>query len=96
MTRISFQYFESCPKWRTTHDRLQQAAEGLDIEIEMQRVESPEEAAEIGFRGSPTVLVDGVDVLGDPDLPAAGTLACRVYDTDDGSPTVAQLREALT
>lgn len=93
--QISFQYFDGCPNWQTTHQRLQDAMEGLDVELVMQLVETPEEAAEVGFRGSPSVLIDGVDPFDDPDAPAAGTLACRVYQTADGSPSVDQLREAL-
>jgi len=39
--------------------------------------------------------VAGVDPFADPDISAAGTLACRVYQSEDGSPTVDHLREAL-
>lgn len=95
MTRIAFQYFDGCPNWKTTHERLEEAIEDLGVSIEMQLVETPEEAAAVDFRGSPTVLIDGVDPFADPDTPAAGTLACRVYQTEDGSPTVEQLRQAL-
>jgi len=95
MTEIAFQYFDGCPNWQTTHDRLEEAIEDLDLTVAMQRVETPEEAAEIGFRGSPTVLIDGVDPFADPTAPAVGTWACRVYQTEDGSPTVEQLRNAL-
>lgn len=95
MIEISFQYFDGCPNWQTTHERLEAAIEGLDVQLVMQLVETPEEAAEVGFRGSPSVLIDGVDPFDDSDAPPAGTLACRVYQTEDGSPTVDQLRAAL-
>jgi hypothetical protein len=95
MTEIAFQYFDGCPNWQITHERLKQAIEGLGVKVVMQLVETPEEAAEVGFRGSPTVLIDGVDPFADPDTRAAGALACRVYRTEDGSPTVEQLRDAL-
>lgn len=95
MTEIAFQYFDGCPNWQTTHERLEEAIESLDLTVTMQLVETAEEAAEVGFRGSPSVLIDGVDPFAAPDTPAAGTLACRVYQTEDGSPTVEQLREAL-
>jgi len=96
MTQVAFQYFSGCPNWKTTHQRLEEAIGDRSMSIEMQLVESPEEAAAVDFRGSPTVLIDGVDPFADPDTPAAGTLACRVYQGADGSPTVDQLREALT
>ena len=92
---IAFQYFDGCPNWQTTHQRLEEAIEGLGVTVDMQRVETPEEAAEVEFRGSPTVLIDGVDPFAGPDTPAAGSLACRVYQTEDGSPTVEQLRDAI-
>lgn len=92
---ISFQYFDDCPNWQTTYQRLEEAMKGLDVQLVMQLVETPDEAAEVGFRGSPSVLIDGVDPFDDSDAPAAGTLACRVYQTEDGSPSVDQLRDAL-
>jgi hypothetical protein len=92
---IAFQYFDGCPNWQTTHERLLEAMEGLDARLVMQLVETSEEAARVGFRGSPSVLIDGVDPFADSDAPAAGTLACRVYQSDDGSPSVDQLRKAL-
>lgn len=95
MTTIAFQYFDGCPNWQTTHDRLEEAIAGLGLTVTMQLVETPQEAADVGFRGSPTVLIDGIDPFADPNTPAAGTLACRVYQTEDGSPTVEQLRRAL-
>lgn len=48
-----------------------------------------------GFSGSPTVLVDGVDVF--PASRADG-LSCRLYETPEGhrgSPTAAMLRAAI-
>ena len=94
---IRFQYFDGCPNWQATHERLEEVLrDRADVYVVMERVESSEEAAVVGFRGSPTVLIDGVDPFGGPDDPAAGTLSCRVYRTPDGSPTVEQLRAALT
>jgi len=59
-------------------------------------VETLEEAERVGFHGSPSILVDGVDVFADPE--AGVGLSCRVYRTPDGlagAPTVEQLRAAL-
>ncbi len=59
-------------------------------------VESPEQAEAIGFRGSPSILVNGADLFPDPAAPVG--LACRIYATPDGlagSPTSDQLRSAL-
>ena len=93
---IRFQYFDGCPNWQVTHERLEEAFRDRDdVAVVMERVETSEEAAAVGFRGSPTILIDGIDPFGGPDDPIAGTLSCRVYRTPDGSPTAAQLRAAL-
>ena len=65
--------------------------------VQYQLIETPEAAAEHGFRGSPTVLIDGVDPFTDPDAPIG--LSCRVYRTEigfAGSPTLDQLEDAIT
>ncbi len=71
---------------------------GLDPGSVVERaVESDSEARELGFIGSPTVLVDGRDVVDPGDRPAA--LTCRLYRRRDGSasalPDTEELREAL-
>jgi hypothetical protein len=96
---ITLQHFESCPSWKTTDQHLQTLIDrlGLDVAVRYQLIETPEAAAEYGFRGSPTVLVDGVDPFADPDAPIG--LSCRVYRTDTGfagSPTIDQLEDAIT
>ncbi|MCU1685733.1 MAG: hypothetical protein JWQ81_6472 [Amycolatopsis sp.] len=59
-------------------------------------VTSQEQAEELGFAGSPTITIDGVDPFAQPgQIPA---LACRVYRTDTGitgTPDPALLRHAL-
>ena len=93
---IIFQYFDDCPNWRLAHDRLGEVLEGRDdVEVIMELVTSPESAEAVGFRGSPTIVIDGVDPFDHGDLPPAGTLACRVYQSADGAPTLDQLRAAI-
>ena len=96
---ITRQHFESCPSWETTDQHLQTLIDrlGLDMTVRYQLIETPEAAAEYGFRGSPTVLIDGVDPFADHDAPIG--LSCRVYRTDTGfagSPTLDQLEDAIT
>ncbi|MGH9279257.1 MAG: thioredoxin family protein [Acidimicrobiales bacterium] len=93
--RVTLQYFEDCPNWRIAEARLREALVEVghpDHAIDHQRVESAEEAERVGFGGSPTILIDGIDPFADPAGPAG--YACRVY-SDDAAPTVAQLRQAL-
>ena len=95
---ITLQYFDGCPNWEVLDHRLAQVIEGrADVRVAHQRVETAEDAARLGFHGSPTVLVDGVDPFADEHAPVG--LSCRVFRTTAGlagSPTVDQLREAIS
>jgi hypothetical protein len=65
--------------------------------VEHRLVSTPEEAQAAGFRGSPTVLVNGQDPFADPDAPVG--LSCRVFRTEAGlagAPTVEQLLAVLS
>ncbi len=60
-------------------------------------VTTPEDAELWGFRGSPSVLVDGEDPFACPDAPVG--LSCRLYrppEGDGGSPTREQLVDVLS
>jgi hypothetical protein len=66
------------------------------LEIQLHKVATPEEAARIGFGGSPTILFDGVDLFADAS-PGVG-YACRLYRTEagtEGAPSLSQLTERL-
>lgn len=97
--QVTLLYFDGCPNWHVADDRLQEAlaeAGQSDVRVEHRLVASPEQAEAEQFRGSPTVLINGRDPFLDRDRPVG--LSCRVYRTDAGlagSPTVAQLVEAL-
>jgi len=97
--RITLRYFEGCPNWRVAEARLRRALSEIEAPgtgIALERVETPEEAERLGFRGSPTVLVDRRDPFADEAAPVG--LACRVYRTErgpEGAPSEAQLRAAL-
>jgi hypothetical protein len=98
--QVKVLYFNDCPNWRIARQRLDEAlhATGLAqrVDVTYQTVETDEEAQRVGFRGSPTILVDGRDPWADSR--ATGGLSCRIYATErgpDGAPSVAQLTEAL-
>lgn len=94
---ITLQYFPGCPNWKTTADHLDRLIEeGLGATVRLESIDSHETALARGFRGSPTVLVDGRDLF--PDNASPVGLACRVYRTADGfagSPSISQLRQVL-
>ena len=96
---VVVQYFEGCPHAGLAASRLQEALLAVSLaqqETRMQQIESPEQAARLGFHGSPTILIDGADAFGDESTPVA--YACRVYETDqghEGAPSLTQLITAL-
>lgn len=91
---IDLLYFAGCPNWTLADERLTTiAAERPDIAVTRRVVDTIEEAERLGFRGSPSILVDGVDAFADGNVGVG--LACRVYVTPAGSagaPTLDQLR----
>jgi len=93
MAVVTLLYFDGCPNWQQADERLRQLQVEHGFTLERCKVDTPEEAARVGFAGSPTVLVDGADPFATGDEPTG--LACRMFDTPDGpqgSPTMAQLR----
>jgi hypothetical protein len=98
MPGIVIQYFDGCPNWKHLHSTIEALMSDLNIDavIELQRVETPEDAVTLRFRGSPTLLIDGTDPFIEDDAPFG--LSCRVYRTEtgvSGEPTYNQLRDVL-
>lgn len=95
---VTLLYFDDCPNWRQASEHLDVlAAENADLTVSRQLVETAEEAQRVRFRGSPSILIDGIDAFAPGDAPVG--LSCRVYLTPDGpagSPTLNQLRDAVT
>ena len=94
---ITLLYFDGCPNWMIAAERLAiLVAERPDIVVNRQSVETVKDAEAIGFRGSPSILIDGRDLFPDPS--ATVGLACRIYTTPTGfagAPTLEQLRAAI-
>lgn len=87
-----------CPNGPLLEERLAEVLTGRGRLPVTRRVISDEaEAARWGMRGSPTLLIDGVDPFADSSAPAS--VSCRMYRGPDGrlegAPSVAALRQAL-
>lgn len=95
--KVTLQYFDGCPNWEETAAHIEAlVAEGFDVSFHRQLVDTPEAAERHGFRGSPTVIIDGADPFAEPDAPVG--LSCRIYATETGSagsPSLEQLRAAF-
>jgi hypothetical protein len=96
--QIDLLYFDGCPSWQPGLENLKAAlaAEGIEAEIRMVKVETDEDAARLKFLGSPSFQVNGVDWW--PEQRERYDLSCRVYQTPQGlcgAPTIEMLREKL-
>ena len=99
--KIRFLYFADCPSHEDALARLKKVLEeeSVSAEIEIIEVVSDEQAAELGFMGSPSILVNGRDIDPDGLEGQAPALACRVYRHPDGRfsplPSESMIRKAL-
>lgn len=94
---IELLYFDDCPNWKLADQHLRQiAASRPDITVTRRQVNTLQEAERVGFHGSPSILVNGVDAFADQSTGIG--LACRLYATADGprgAPTLEQLRAVI-
>ena len=91
-------YFDGCPSWHQALDNLRQALKplGLTMDLSLVRVEGIDHAVSLRFQGSPSIRLNGEDLL--PETSAEYGLSCRVYHTREGLrgwPTVPMIRRQL-
>jgi hypothetical protein len=96
--QIELLHVPDCPNVDRTRARLLEALDAVGVDASVQEVEvaTAASAAATGMRGSPTILLDGVDAF--PSAVAQPSLSCRLFRTPhglEGAPTVAQLVEIL-
>ncbi|GAA1839200.1 hypothetical protein GCM10009682_64200 [Luedemannella flava] len=101
MTTIELLAWSGCPSHEEARERLLVLLGELgrpDVEVRVRWVETDEEAAEVGFVGSPTFRWQGSDLL-PPDAAEHVGLTCRVYRRRDGRfsplPDPEDLRDAV-
>ena len=96
--RIEVLFFEGCPNHGPTVQLVRDvtAAQGVDAELVEVEVRSPGEAARLRFRGSPTVLVDGVDAEPAANVEHGIGLGCRIYTNGKGVPPRELLESAIS
>jgi len=97
--QIQVLWWPGCPSIDRTLADLRAVSSELDLDpdsIQTVRIDTEEDAARESFPGSPTIRVNGRDVL-PTDEPAG--LTCRVYRLRDGraspTPDPADVRDAL-
>ncbi len=100
--RIELLWWEGCPSTEKALAQLRELLDegGLgDAEIVMREIRTEAQAAETGFRGSPTIQIDGIDVDPAGESEEPNPLTCRIYHRRDGRispiPDPQSVREAL-
>jgi hypothetical protein len=97
--QIRILHIDACPNWREAGVRMRAALTTIGVEVgavDYHLVTDETPVSDLPFAGSPTILVDGVDLF--PSDGATTELACRVYVSNGrlaGLPTVDELVEAL-
>jgi hypothetical protein len=93
--RIEVLFFKGCPNYAPAVERLRTVLhqEGLPPHLESVDVSDPAAAKALGFIGSPTIRIDGMDI--EPEARAAKEtgLACRRYA--GGLPSEEMIRAAI-
>lgn len=96
---IEVLHIDDCPSWVEAGSRLRDALRGMGLDdagISYRLVRNADDAERLHFAGSPTMLLDGIDMF--PDAERTRELACRVYVTPTGMagvPTTEQLIDAI-
>jgi hypothetical protein len=88
-----------CPNVTLLEQRLAEVLRSRsDVTVSRHEVADQDQAYRRGMRGSPTLLVDGIDPFARPGQPASAS--CRLYrdahGRAEGAPTVRRLRDAIS
>ena len=92
--KIDVQYFEGCPNSEKAMNMVRRfvAESELQIKYEEILVETQEDAEKYKFRGSPTILINGIDLEGLPESKTP-SLSCRYYQ--NSLPTQKDLEDLI-
>ncbi len=98
--KIEVLYFDGCPNHKPAVERVQQLLreEGVSAEVLEVNVSDASIAQRVGFLGSPSVRVNGLDVEPEARTAREYGLMCRTYSVDgrrEGLPSREILRQAM-
>jgi len=97
--RIELLYFDGCPNHELADKRVRDVLNDLGVEAEIVHINVKDEATaeQVRFPGSPTIRVNGDDVVPGPSGEPY-SMRCRVYPTTsgfDGAPDEDSIRTAI-
>jgi hypothetical protein len=90
--KIEVQYILECQNSQELARRVKLAIKNLDVKYSEQIIDSNNITKAIGFRGSPTLLINGEDYEGLKEVKNIG-LSCRYYK--DGLPSVEEIKNKI-
>ena len=98
--KIEVLFFDGCPNHKSAVERVRQvvAEEGLSAEILEVNVSDPSVAQKVGFLGSPSIRVNGLDIEPEARSVRANGMMCRTYVVNgrrEGLPPHEMLRQAM-
>src|SRR5215468_991958 len=98
--KIEVLYFDGCPNHKPASERVQQLLreEGVSAEVLEVIVSDASIAQKVGFLGSPSVRVNGLDVEPEARAQRAYGMMCRTYAVNgrrEGLPSREMLRQAM-
>ena len=87
--KIEILYFKGCPNHEPAKQAIRDVLGELNIDAEISNIDVPDEAtaASVRFPGSPTIRIDGEDVV-PQDSNGVYSLSCRLYQTSSGLASV--------
>src|SRR6266404_6312036 len=98
--KIEVLYFDGCPNHKPAVARVHELLreEGVSAELLEVNVSDASIAQEVGFLGSPSIRVNGLDVEPDARTAREYGMMCRTYSVDgrrEGLPSREMLRQAI-
>lgn len=93
---ITIQTSRGCPHRALAEERVDAAVAMVAADLAVRRVLVDERDAPTGYRGSPTILIDGHDPFNGIDDDHDAT--CRMYRTErglEGAPSIEAIRRAV-
>ena len=98
--KVEVLYVAACPSHPAAVKLIKSilAAQGVVTEIHEVLVRDEEMASELRFLGSPTIRINGRDVVGESQIPQSFALTCRLYAGSKhvGLPPEEMIHQAVT